>query len=268
MDMTIYYIYFALVGLIIGSFLNVCIYRIPREESIVKPPSHCPNCGKRLTVIDLVPVFSYLFLRGKCRHCGVKISPRYAMVELLTALTFVILFHKFKLTVDFFASAYLMSILIAIFFIDLEHMIIPDGLVLAGLIGGIPLVVYNLFRPVQTYGDRNWWTPLIGMLSGFLVLLFIGLVGLLIYKTDEAMGGGDIKLFAPLGLFLGWKLIIVAFLLSVFSAAFVSVILIITKVKNRKSTVPFGPFIVIGTFVTYIYGWEILEWYLSSSMPS
>jgi len=180
----------------------------------------------------------------------------------------VLLLYKYKLTVDFFAAAYLMSILIAIFFIDLEHMIIPDGLVLAGLVGGIPLVVYNLFRPIEIYGDRNWWTPLVGMLSGFVVLLFIGLVGLLIYKTDEAMGGGDIKLFAPLGLFLGWKLIIVAFLLSVFSAAIVSVILIITKVKSRKSTVPFGPFIVIGTFITYLYGWEILEWYLRSSIGS
>ncbi|NLD50424.1 MAG: prepilin peptidase [Clostridiaceae bacterium] len=268
MDMTFYYIYFALVGLIIGSFLNVCIYRIPREESIVRPPSHCPNCGNRLTFIDLVPVFSFLFLRGKCRHCSAKISPRYAMVELLTSLIFVLLLYKYKLTVDFFAAAYLMSILIAIFFIDLEHMIIPDGLVLAGLVGGIPLVVYNLFRPIEIYGDRNWWTPLVGMLSGFVVLLFIGLVGLLIYKTDEAMGGGDIKLFAPLGLFLGWKLIIVAFLLSVFSAAIVSVILIITKVKSRKSTVPFGPFIVIGTFITYLYGWEILEWYLRSSIGS
>ncbi len=261
--MTFFYVYVSLIGLLIGSFLNVCIYRIPKGESIVNPPSHCPNCGKRLMPIDLVPVFSFIFLRGKCRHCGVKISPRYTIVELLTSITFVLLFYKYGISVDFIASAYLMSILIAVFFIDLEHMIIPDGLVISGLVGGVLLIVYNLFRPVEIYQDRNWWTPLVGMFIGFGVLLLIGILGMLIYRTDEAMGGGDIKLFAPLGIFLGWKMILVCFMLSVVSASVVSVILMIARKKDRKSTIPFGPFIVIGTFLTYFYGWDILNWYLS-----
>ena len=263
--MTLYYIFIALLGLLIGSFLNVCIYRIPKGESVVMPPSHCMNCGNRLTAIDLVPVFSFLFLRGKCRHCGVKISPRYAIVELFTSLTFVLLFYKYHLSlVDFIASAYFISILIAIFFIDLDHMIIPDELVIAGLIGGVPLIVYNIFNAVQIYGDRNWWTPLLGALVGFGVLLLVAFLGFVIYKTDEAMGGGDIKLFAPIGIFLGWKMTVVAFLLSVFIAAFISIILMLLGIKDRKSTIPFGPFIVIGTFLTYLYGWDILNWYIGT----
>lgn len=267
--MIFYYLMVIATGLLIGSFLNVCIYRIPREESVIKPPSHCMNCGNRLTAIDLVPVLSYLLLRGKCRHCKVKISPRYALVEGLTALTFVLLFAKFGLTMDFFASSYLMSILIAVFFIDLDHMIIPDGLVIAGLAGGVPLIIYNAFRPgetnvMQIYGDGNWWTPLIGILVGFGMLFLVATIGFLIYRTDEAMGGGDIKIFAPIGIFLGWKMTFVAFFLSVVLAGFIGGILILAKIKDRKGTIPFGPFIVIGTFMTYMFGWDLLSWYINS----
>lgn len=266
--MVFYYFLTAVVGLLIGSFLNVCIYRIPNNKSIVKPSSQCMNCKERLTALDLVPVLSFLFLRGKCRHCGVKISPRYAIVEMLTALTFVLLLHRFGLSVDFFASAYLMSILIVVFFVDLDHMIIPDRLVIAGLIGGVPLFIYNIFKPVQIYGDRNWWTPLLGILVGFGMLLLVAVIGIAIYKTDEAMGGGDIKIFAPIGIFLGLKMTFVAFFVSVVIAGFVGIILVIAKIKDRKGTFPFGPFIVLGTFITYLYGWELLEWYIGHMLAN
>lgn len=262
--MVFFYILAALVGLLIGSFLNVCIYRIPNNESIVMPPSHCMKCGHRLTVLDLVPVFSYVFLRGRCRHCGEKISPRYALVEMMTSVVYVLLFHKYGLSVDFLASAYLMSILLVVFFIDLDHMIIPNQLVIAALIGGVPLFIYNIFRPIEIYGDHNWWNPLLGALIGFGFLLLIAILGYIVYKTDEAMGGGDIKLFAPIGLFLGWKMTIMSLFISFVTAGVISIILLLLKKKDRKSTFVFGPFIVIGTFATYLFGWEFFNWYIGT----
>lgn len=262
----IWLVYFAVVGVVIGSFLNVCIYRIPKEENIAYPPSHCGSCGKRLSALDLVPIFSWLFLRGKCRYCGSKISPRYAVVELLTGLTFALLYEAFGISVDFLASAFLMSILIAVFFIDLDHRIIPDELVVTGLVAGAILIVYNALFPMQIYRGGQWWEPIIGMIAGSGTLMVIGLIGMIIYKTDEAMGGGDIKIFAPIGIFLGWKMTFVALLISVVLAGIISFILIILKVKDRKSTIPFGPFIVMGTLITYLYGWDILSFYINTML--
>ncbi|ABN52086.1 MAG TPA: prepilin peptidase [Hungateiclostridium thermocellum] len=258
------YISVALLGLLVGSFLNVCIYRIPNDESVVRPRSHCMKCGHTLGALDLVPVFSYLFLKGRCRYCGEKISPRYALVELLTSVVYLLLFWKYGLSVDFLASAYLMSVLIAVFFIDLDHMIIPNKLVVAALVGGVLPFVYNIFRPMDIYVDRKWWNPLLGAFIGFGFLLLVAIVGYLVYKTDEAMGGGDVKLFAPIGLFLGWKMTIVALFISFVSAGIVSIVLLLLKKKERRSTFVFGPFIVMGTFFTYLFGWELLEWYLST----
>lgn len=261
--MFIYLIFVFVTGILIGSFLNVCIYRIPLGESIVSPPSHCMGCGTRLNPLDLVPVFSYIFLRGRCRYCREKVSPRYAMVELLTGLVFALLFYRYSLTFDFAASAFIMSILIAVFFIDIDHRIIPDGLVLTGLAGGVILILYNIFYPVQIFGDRNWWNPLLGTVAGSGLLLLIAVIGMLIYKSDDAMGMGDVKIFAPIGIFLGWKMCIIALLLSIFLGGIISLLLILLKVKNRKSTIPFGPFIVAGTYITLIWGWDILNWYMT-----
>lgn len=255
-------IYVAIVGAVIGSFLNVCIYRIPKAESIAYPPSHCGRCGKRLKALDLVPLFSWLFLRGKCRYCRSKISPRYAVVEVLTGLTFLLLYRKYGISFDLLASVFIMSILIAVFFIDLDHRIIPDGLVLTGLAAGVMVIIFNAFFPMKIMGGGKWWEPILGMFVGSVTLLIVGFIGMLIYKTDEAMGGGDIKIFAPIGIFLGWKMTFVALLMSIILAGVISLILVIIKVKDRKSTIPFGPFIVIGTLVTYLYGWDILRWYI------
>ncbi|OPZ92966.1 MAG: Type 4 prepilin-like proteins leader peptide-processing enzyme [Firmicutes bacterium ADurb.Bin419] len=256
-------IYVAVVGVVIGSFLNVCIYRIPKVESIAYPPSHCGSCGKRLKAVDLVPIFSWLFLKGKCRYCRSKISPRYAMVEALTGLTFLLLFNKYGVSVDFLASAFLMSILIAVFFIDIDHRIIPDELVVTGLVAGALVFIYNALFPMKIMGGGQWWEPLLGMFVGSVTLMVVGLIGMLIYKTDDAMGGGDIKIFAPIGIFLGWKMTFVALLISIVLAGLISLVLVIIRVKDRKSTIPFGPFIVMGTLITYLYGWDILKWYIN-----
>jgi len=261
--MIIIYVEVFILGLIIGSFLNVCIYRLPLEQSIIKPPSHCINCGTRLELLDLVPVLSYIFLKGKCRHCGVKISAKYPAVELLTALLFTLLFYKYSLSIYFIAAIYITAILIAVFFIDYEHKIIPDELVIAGLVGGIILVIYNIFNPIWIYGDRNWWNPLVGMVTGSGFLFIVALIGLIIYKTDDAMGMGDVKIFAPIGIFLGWKMTILALTISIFLCGIISLSLIITRLKSRQDAIPFGPFIVIGTFVTLMWGWDILNWYIA-----
>jgi len=143
-------------------------------------------------------------------------------------------------------------------------MIIPNKLVVAALVGGVLPFVYNIFRPMDIYVDRKWWNPLLGAFIGFGFLLLVAIVGYLVYKTDEAMGGGDVKLFAPIGLFLGWKMTIVALFISFVSAGIVSIVLLLLKKKERRSTFVFGPFIVMGTFFTYLFGWELLEWYLST----
>lgn len=262
--MIVYYVFVFILGLVIGSFLNVCIYRIPEGKSIASPPSHCMGCGARLKPLDLVPVLSYIFLKGRCRYCGVKISSRYPLVELLTAVVFTVLFYKYKLTVDFAASAFLMSVLITVFFIDIDHRIIPDGLVITGLAGGVLVILYNIFRPVWIYGDRDWWNPLLGMITGAGFLFLVAVIGMIIYKTDDAMGMGDVKIFAPIGIFLGWKMCIAALILSIVSGGLTGLFLIVTRLKDRKSTIPFGPFIVIGTFITLMWGWDILSWYMST----
>jgi leader peptidase (prepilin peptidase) / N-methyltransferase len=254
-----------LFGLAIGSFTNVLIYRIPLEKSIVYPPSACTSCGNRLTALDLVPVFSYIFLKGRCRHCGAPVSGRYPLVELLTALIFVALFMKYGISVPFIAFAFIMTILIAVFFIDMDHRIIPDELVITGIIGGTVLVIYNCISPMTViYGDSNWWTPVIGFFSGSLFLLLVAILGIIIYKSDDAMGMGDVKLMAPIGLFLGWKLCLAGLLLAVTIAGVVSLFLIITRIKKRRDAIPFGPFIVTGAFIAIMWGWDLINWYIGT----
>ncbi|HHV60462.1 MAG TPA: prepilin peptidase [Clostridiaceae bacterium] len=256
------YFFVALFGLAIGSFLNVVICRLEKGESIVSPPSHCTQCGTRLKPLDLIPVFSFIFLRGKCRYCGCKISFRYPLVELITATVFMLLFWKYGISFDFLFGIYLMSVLIAVFFIDLDTKTIPDELVVAGLLGGVFPVVCNLFYPVAIYGDRWFFNPIIGMFAASGFLFIIAVIGSLIYKTDDAMGMGDVKIFVPIGMFLGWRMSIAALVISIFLAGIAGFILLVTGKKNRKEGIPFGPFIVTAVFATLMIGWELLEWYI------
>ena len=249
-----------LTGLCVGSFLNVCIYRIPLEKSIVFPPSSCPGCNARLHEKDLVPVASYILLGGKCRYCKSKISLQYPLIELLTGILWLAVYLKFGFTVETAAFIYLFSILTAIFFIDLKHMIIPNGLVLLAIAGGALIFVYNLFKPFTLFQSTYWYTPLIGMFSASGILFIVSIIGFLIYKNDGAMGMGDVKLFIPIGMFLGWKLALFALFVSIMAGGIISIFLLIFKIKDRKSAIPFGPFIIIGTFIAVMYGSTILNW--------
>lgn len=249
--MTIF-IFIFIFGLLIGSFLNVCIYRIPKKESIVFPASHCPNCNHALKWYDLFPVFSYIFLGGKCRYCNSKISPRYAIVESLNAIMYLFLFWYFGLSIDFLFYAIIISLLIIITFIDIEYMEIPDVLVLSILGTSIvhKLVNYFIF-------DKNFeiWSSILGLLvSGFIFLIII-------VASKGGMGGGDMTLIASLGFVLGLKKIMLTIFLSFVLASIISIFLLITKLKTRKDPIPFGPFIVLAFIIVLFFGERILLWY-------
>lgn len=239
-------------GLIIGSFLNVVIYRIPRGENISFPPSHCGSCDEKIYWYDNIPVFSYLVLRGKCRRCGAHISLQYPLVEALNAIVYLILFKRFNLTIDFIAYALIMSALMVVFFIDLKHMIIPDGLI-------ITIVIFQILHKVGLYftgGEVYLKSSILGaLLSG---LLFLAIVLL----SRGGMGDGDITLIASLGFILGVKLIFLNIFLSFLLGAIVSLLLLGFKIKTRKDPIPFGPFIIVAFFIVILYGQEIIDLYM------
>lgn len=251
------YIYFAvltgIVGLIIGSFLNVCIYRIPLSRSIAFPPSACAECSHKLNPVDLVPVFSYLFLRGKCRYCGKKISFIYPTVELLTAALFVLLYFKFSLSLTLLVFLITAALLIIASFVDIAHQEIPDEIVIGLLITGVLYTLLDL---------PNWLNHVIGLFAGGLPLLIIALIAQYGFKK-EAMGGGDIKLMAALGLIIGWKLILFSLFLGVILGALTGLILMLLKKIKRSEPLAFGPFLAIGFLLAVFFGDGIIAWYLS-----
>ncbi|SHE51246.1 leader peptidase (prepilin peptidase) / N-methyltransferase [Caldanaerobius fijiensis DSM 17918] len=245
--MFILYIFVFIIGAIIGSFLNVVIYRVPREESITYPPSHCTRCGERLKAHELIPIISYILLKGRCSHCGERISPRYIAVEAITGLSFVLLFWKFGVSADAFFYALLVSMLISLSFIDLEHMIIPDKILAVGFIGGI------VCRLIDLTGLHDY---LIGVLLGFGLLFLIALI-------SGGMGMGDAKLMGVIALYVDWKLVLSTLFLSFVIGAVISLILIASKVKGRKDYIPFGPFISVGAFISILFGYQLLNWYMT-----
>lgn len=257
-------IFIFLFGVCAGSFLNVCICRIPLKKSIVFPPSECPDCHTKLSPLDLIPVFGYIFLKGKCRYCKKPISIQYPLVEFLTGMIWLLVYLRYGLSVETVALIFLYTLLIPVTFIDLKYMIIPNGLVLTGFIGGIALSLYHIFiNPFSLYQSTLWYTPFLGMVSASGILFVIAMVGFIIYKNDGAMGMGDVKLFIPIGLFLGWKLTLLTLFLAIVMGGFTSLVLLILKIKERKSAIPFGPFIAFATFITGFYGNIILNWYFS-----
>ncbi|MEQ8152029.1 MAG: prepilin peptidase [Smithellaceae bacterium] len=221
-------------GAVIGSFLNVCIYRLPEQQSIAKPLSQCPHCHHPIRFYDNIPLISYLILKGKCRDCGEKISWRYPLVELITAILALFLFAKFYLTLNFLVFFIFTAVLIVITFIDLDHQIIPDLLTLPGIPIFFLLAVFVVGVP--------WMEAAIGLLIGGGVLFVIAL-GYEVITKREGMGGGDIKLLAMIGGFLGWKSLIFVLLFSSLLGAVIGVALMLIKKEDMKYAVPFGPFL-------------------------
>lgn len=247
---TYYFVVIFVFGLLIGSFLNVVIYRLPEGMSIATPPSHCPKCNHQLKPLDLVPVFSWLFLKGKCRYCAVKVSPRYALVELLTGILFAYTYLVFGLEWILLVQLIFVAVLIAVVFIDLDHQIIPDELNLFLLLVFIFANLALSFIP--------WKDAFLGAAAGFLPLFLVVLL-----TGGAGMGMGDVKLMFVLGLYLGLGQTLLALFLSFIYGGVFGVLLLVTKIKGRKDAIPFGPWIVLATLTSLYFGPNLISWYLS-----
>ncbi len=249
----LWYVVSIIFGALIGSFLNVCISRLPKEESIVWPGSHCPHCGTPIKFYDNIPLLSFILLKGKCRHCHHPISLQYPLVEGTMALASLILFMKFGPSLSFvFYFAFLAS-LIVITVIDLYHQIIPDVISLPGI--GVGLGA-SLLIPEITFFDS-----LAGALLGGGSLFLVATVYRWLFKR-EGMGGGDVKLLAMIGAFLGWKAVILTILSGSLIGSIIGIAIMIMKGKDFKYAIPFGPFLSIGAVISLFCQNEIIFWYL------
>ena len=241
-----------LFGLIWGSFLNVCIHRIPLKQSIVHPSSSCPNCGTPVRFYDNIPIISYVFLLGRCRHCGKRISVQYPVVELIMGLLSLGLFLKFGLSPQYFLFFLFSAALVIISFIDLHHQIIPDIISLPGIIIG--LAVSFVFIHI------GWMDSMIGIIAGggslyIVAFVFERLTG------KEGMGGGDVKLLAMIGAWMGWRGLLFIILLSSLTGTVIGSISLLAARKGLKAKIPFGPFLSLGALIYLFWGQELKFWY-------
>jgi len=234
-------------GLIFGSFYNVLIYRLPNDQSIIKPPSTCGYCKEQLKALDLIPVLSYVILKGRCRYCNHKVSIQYPLVELTTGAIFLIMYSIYGLNIYFFKAIVLSSIVLVMSMIDFKHYIIPDELSIFTILSGI---VFFLI-----IGEMSFKSLVLAFLLGGGFLFLIALFG--------PMGGGDIKIMAGFALYLGLEKTILALMLSFILGGVIGILLIVFKIKGRKDHIPFGPFLGLGTLMSFLYFNEIFTWYIN-----
>lgn len=255
-------IFIFIIGTIFGSFLNVCIHRFPRGESIVWPGSRCPACGKSIAWYDNIPILSFLALGGDCRNCKAKISPRYWVVEAVTGFVYLWIWFNFGITGKALAAAILFSLLFIATVVDIEQQVIPDEVSLGGLGAGLLL---SAFVP-SLQDEMIWWRALvdsgIGLLAGGGIIYATGVIGTFIFRKD-AMGGGDVKLLAMLGSFLGWQKVLLVFFLAPMLALPLGLFL---KFVKKKEVVPFGPFLSLAGWIVFLWGSEIIHWYFGQLM--
>ena len=248
-----WYIISIIFGALVGSFLNVCIFRLPKEESIIWPGSHCPHCKNAIKFYDNIPVVSYFLLRGKCRYCKGSISLQYPLVEGITALSSLFLIIKFGPSLSYLFYFAFVAALIVITVIDLYHQIIPDVISLPGI--GMGLLASLLIPQITLFNS------LIGILLGGGSLFIVATFYQWLFKR-EGMGGGDIKLLAMIGAFLGWKAVLLTILLSSLIGSVTGILMMVVKGKDFKYAIPFGPFLSLGAVISLFYGEEIVRWYL------
>jgi leader peptidase (prepilin peptidase)/N-methyltransferase len=255
-------------GAIVGSFLNVCVYRMPRDESIVSPPSHCTRCGAPIKPYDNVPILSYLLLRGRCRACTARISPRYFIIETITACIFLCFYLLYGLVFPQLIIFLIFACtLIVVFFVDIEHHIIPDEISLGGC--AFALLASALFPPL--HGTDSHIGALGSSVSGLIVgaglFWLIRLAGSRVFKK-EAMGLGDVKLMGYFGAFLGWKCVLLTTFLSALIGSVTGISLLLAGKAHLGSRLPFGPFLCIGALLAFLYGEQIIGWYLALLHPA
>ncbi|ADI01960.1 prepilin peptidase [Syntrophothermus lipocalidus] len=242
-----------LLGLSVGSFLNVCIERLPKGESVISPPSHCAACGHRLGLLDLIPVLSYFYLKGRCRYCQTSFSLQYPMVEMITGLLFAGAWARFGYSWNVLLAWVLVSCLTVITVADLKHMVIPDEVIIFALVtGGILLYL-------DSWARLKW-----GLASGLGAANFLALV---ILVSRGGMGWGDVKLAGVLGLFLGVGGTLVGLFVAFVAGALVGLSLVVAGRKGAKDLIPFGPFLSLGGLVAFFWGQEIVDWYLKLLVP-
>jgi len=267
-------------GTCIGSFLNVCIHRIPRDLSVVKPRSFCPHCGEQVAWYHNIPLISFVALRGQCCYCRGKISPRYFMVELLTAVLFLLVWLKFgtptaprALHLVPFTDWKLIPVywlivsgLVLGTFVDLEHLIIPDRVTLGGMAAGIlfSLAVPSLHGATSALWGLAW--SVLGLAAGWGSLWFIAFFGRMIFRKD-AMGFGDVKLMGAIGAFFGWKAVFVTIFLSSLAGSVAGLALVLFGKKNMQSKIPYGPYLALAAVVWMFWGMSILNTYVSFFAP-
>lgn len=240
-------ILFFIYGIVFGSFFNVVGLRIPKKESIVSPPSHCTTCNRKLGLIDLIPVFSYIFLKGKCRKCGSKISPIYPFMEFVTGVLFALSFYMLGFSAELVFAILLMSLLVIITVSDIAYMVIPDKVLLPF---AVVLAGLRVFIPLEP-----WWDSFLGAGVGFGVLFLIAVV------SKGGMGGGDIKLFFVIGLVLGIMNTLVTLFLAAFIGSIAGIMLLKKTGKGRKTPIPFGPSIAAAAVIAYFWGADFVSWY-------
>ncbi len=242
----------AVFGLMIGSFLNVCIYRLPRHESVVFPPSHCTRCGKAIAWYHNLPIVGWLVLRGRCASCGDRISIIYPLVEALTGAVFALNAWWFGPTPLLLVRLLFSCVLIVLAFIDIEHRILPNRITLSGIVVGFLASVWLL---------PGWRSSLIGILIGGGVLWAIGELYFRL-RGVEGMGMGDVKMLAMIGAFLGWRQVIVVLFLSSFAGAVIGLALIALAGRSKQTKLPFGTFLALAAFAASLVGDRLLSWYL------
>jgi leader peptidase (prepilin peptidase)/N-methyltransferase len=252
-ERSMWHIISIILGAMVGSFLNVCIYRLPKEESIIWPGSHCPHCKKPIKVYDNIPLISYVLLKGRCRYCQKPISYQYPLIEGITALSSLFLFMRFGPSLSYLIYFVFVASLMVITVIDLYHQIIPDVISLPGI--GVGLLASLIIPQIAFFDSMK------GVLLGGGTLFIVGNLYQWLFKR-EGMGGGDVKLLAMIGAFLGWKAVILTILLSSLIGSITGIIIMVLKGKDFKYAIPFGPFLSLGAVIALFYQNEIISWYL------
>ncbi len=278
------YIFFITVGAAIGSFLNVVIHRVPKEESIVFPNSACPKCGKAIKSYDNIPILSWLILRGKCRNCKNAISPRYPAVELLNAVLFALVFWQIGFNPFLPVALIFVTTIVALIFIDAENMILPDVITFPLLFFALLVrIIYPIFFSAEYFSDIKiyplnqlddlpvWVISLIGAIFGGLVgggsLWLVGKIWKILRNID-AMGFGDVKMMFAVGALLGWRLVFLSIFIGAFTGAIAGIFVIFgQKEKDFQAQIPFGIFLGIGSIVALLFGEQMINWYITNFIP-
>ena len=266
-------IFIFIFGSIVGSFLNVCIYRMPLAQSIIRPRSFCPHCKKTILWYDNIPLLSYIFLGGLCRFCKQRINIRYFIVELLTAVMFLLFYNRHGLSFSFFFYIIFICGLIVATFVDIQHRIIPDEISFGGIIVGFLLsAVKGLRLKPTTYNLKPLLNSFLGILIGGGIIYLTGILFDLVYfrllkkppiqGETESMGGGDVKLLAMIGAFLGWQKALVTFFLAPFFGALIGIINLLVK---KDHTIPYGPFLALAALISMFWANKIIAFVLPLS---